>query len=160
MTHWLKKTPVALALVGALALGACDDDSTGLDDDHGEDVAGAVLTMNAAELARYDGPSRTWSAEVTIDEGQESDHIDVEFVDEAGNPVALGDDFHLEVVVADGTIATFEQDTPGEFGGHVHGEAVGSTLMTFRLMHGAVGSGHPDFSASNLVVNVDAPVVP
>jgi hypothetical protein len=46
------------------------------------------------------------------------------------------------VEVEDESIAEFEQDTPGEFGGHLHGLQVGSTTLTFFLMHGAVGSGH------------------
>lgn len=154
MDRWLKKTPFALALVGALALGACDDDSTGVDDDHSEDVEGFVLTLNGAELARYDGETRTWSNPVSIEVGEETDHIDVELVDEDGDVVAPEADTYLEVLVGDESIAEFEQDTPGEFGGHIHGETAGSTTMEFRLMHGAVGSGHSDFSSADLVVTV------
>lgn len=157
MVHWLKKKPFALALVGALALGACDDDPTGVDDDHNDDVAGVVLTLNAAVLAEYDGPSRSWDVPVPIDAGDETAHIDVEFVDEAGNAITLDDDTYLQVTVDDETIAEFEQDTPGEFGGHIKGVAAGTARMEFSLMHGAVGSGHADFVTTGLVVNVTAP---
>ena len=61
---------------------------------------------------------------------------------------------YLEVDVADEAVAEFEQDTPGEFGGHAHGVAVGVTTMTFKLMHGAVGSGHSDFTAAAIRVEV------
>lgn len=160
MARWLKKTPIALAFVGALALGACSDDGTGVDDDHGEDVDGFVLTLNGSELARYDGDTRTWSNAVSIEVGEETDHIDVDLVAEDGDVIVPDADNYLEVVVGDDSVAEFEQDTPGEFGGHIHGEAVGSTVMEFRLMHGAVGSGHSDFSTADLVVTVTpAPVV-
>jgi hypothetical protein len=153
------KTPTALALMGALALGACDDDGTGVEDDHGEDVEGVVLTLNGAELARYDGDSGTWSNAVSIEEGDETAHIDVDFVDDAGNPVALDPDTYLEGTVDDETIAEFEQDIPGEFGGHIKGATAGTTLMEFSLMHGAVGSGHADFITNDLTVTVTVPVV-
>ncbi len=159
MNRWLKKTPVVLALAGAIALGACDDDPTGADDDHNDDVDGLVLTLNGAELSRYDGDTRTWSTPVSIEVGEETDHIDVEFVAEDGDVIPLEADTYLEVAVGDDSIAEFEQDTPGEFGGHIHGETAGSTVMEFRLMHGEVGSGHSDFSTADLVVTVvPAPV--
>lgn len=159
MVHWLEKKPFALALVGALALGACSDDPTDLDDDHADEVEGVVLTLNAAELARYDGPSRSWSATVTIDEGDETAHIDVEFVDDAGNVVTFDDDYFLQVTVDDETIAEFEQDTPGEFGGHIKGVAQGTATMEFSLMHGSMGSGHADFVTNGLTVEVVVPAV-
>jgi hypothetical protein len=160
MVHWLKKTPAALALVGALALGACDDDDpTGVDDDHNDDVAGVVLTLNGAVLAEYDGPSRAWDATVEIGAGDETAHIDVEFVDEAGNVITPDADTYLQVTVDDETIAEFEQDTPGEFGGHIKGIAEGTALMEFSLMHGTVGAGHADFVTTDLTVQVVVPVV-
>ena len=159
MVHWLKKTPVALTLAGALALGACsDDDPTGVED-HGDDVDGIVLTLNGAVLSQYDGDTGTWSTPVSIEEGEETAHIDVEFVDEAGNAVVLDADMYLEVTVDDEAVAEFEQDTPGEFGGHIKGVAQGTALMEFSLMHGAVGSGHADFVTANLTVEVVVPVV-
>lgn len=63
--------------------------------------------------------------------GEETGHITVEFLDEDGDVVELhAEDFYLEVDVDDDGIAAFEQDSPGEFGGHVHGGAEGSTMMT------------------------------
>jgi hypothetical protein len=54
------------------------------------------------------------------------------------------------------TIAEFEQDTPGEFGGHLHGVAAGETDAVFSLMHGTVGSGHADFVTTAVHVHVEA----
>ena len=66
----------------------------------------------------------------------------------------MDEDFHLQVEVADESIAEFEQDTPGEFGGHLHGEAAGETEVVFSLMHGPVGAGHADFVTEPLGVHV------
>ena len=78
----------------------------------------------------------------------------MQFVDHDGHAVTVGDDFYLRVDVANESIAEFEQDTPGEFGGHLHGVAEGDTELTFSLMHGAVGSGHADFVTAPLHVHV------
>ena len=67
------------------------------------------------------------------------------FVDHDGNAVDLEDDTYLEVDVEDTSIAEWKQDRPGEFGGHLHGHMVGETDVSFKLMHGQVGSGHADF---------------
>ena len=61
----------------------------------------------------------------------------------------------VEVDVEDESIAEFEQDTPGEFGGHLHGVAVGETDVVFKLMHGAVGSGHADFVTAAVHAHVE-----
>ena len=66
----------------------------------------------------------------------------------------LDADYYLEVDVEDESIAEFEQDTPGEFGGHLHGGAEGDTEITFSLMHGTVGSGHADFVTEPLHIHV------
>lgn len=159
MVRWFKKTPFALALVAAVALGACDDDPTDVDDGHGEDVAGMVLTLNGVEIARYDVATRTWNQGYTTQEGVESDHIDVTLVDEDGDEILPDADNYLEVTVGDETIAEWEQDTPGEFGGHIHGGVAGTTVMEFALMHGAVGSGHADLRSSDFTVTVTAPAL-
>ncbi len=77
--------------------------------------------------------------------GEETAHIQVQFVAHDGDPIPLDDDFYLEVDIADESIAEFEQATPGEFGGQLRGRAQGETEAIFMLMHGAVGAGHPDF---------------
>jgi hypothetical protein len=162
MVHWLKRRPFALALVGALALGACsDDDPTGVDDDHdhGENVAGMVLTLNGVEIARYDVAARTWDQGYTTEEGVESDHIDVTLVDEDGDEIMPDADYYLQVTPADETIAEWEQDEPGEFGGHIHGGVAGTTVMEFALMHGEVGSGHADIRSSDFTVTVTVPAL-
>jgi hypothetical protein len=141
---------LGLAVAGALVLAACESDPTGLDH---SDPEGVELVMNGAVIARYDGG--TWTGEMSVNQGAETPHISVYFVDDDGDRITFGSDFYLEVEVEDETIAEFEQDTPGEFGGHLHGIARGTTGVVFRLMHGSVGSGHPDFVTQPVVARVN-----
>ena len=152
-----KHPTMVLALAGLLAVGACDDEgTTGLVDDHGGEVEGVQLVLNGQVIASYDGETATWTGEIEVEVGEETAHIDVRFVDHDGQAVALDEDFYLEVEVEDETVAEFEQDTPGEFGGHVHGVSVGETDVVFKLMHGAVGTGHADFETEPVHIHVEA----
>lgn len=153
--HSYRNPLLALTLAGAVGLGACSDDPVGLDDDHEEDVEGLELVLNGQVIASYDGDDRTWTGELDVAEGEETAHITVRFVDHDGNEVAPEDDTYLEVDITDETIAEFEQDTPGEFGGHVHGIAAGETEAVFKLMHGEVGSGHADFETTAVHIHVN-----
>lgn len=148
-----KRAWMALPLVAALALGACEDDPVAVDDDHAE-PHGVVVAMSGMTLASYDIDSG-WTGELEVDAGEETPHLDVTFVDEGGDPIALDDDTYLAVEIEDESIAEFEQDTPGEFGGHLHGVAAGETDVVFQLMHGAVGSGHADFVTAPVHVHVN-----
>ncbi len=158
MFRVVKKNPLwAWALVGTFVLGACsDDDPTGVDDDHGDDVEGVALVLNGQTIASYDGDSARWTGEMEVVVGEETAHIDVRFVNGNGDAVTLDADFYLEVDVTDESIAEFEQDTPGEFGGHLHGVAVGETDVVFKLMHGSVGTGHADFVTAAVHAHVEA----
>ena len=145
---------LALAMAGAVALGACSDDPTGLDT-HEEDVEGLELVLNGAVIASFDGESRTWTGEIDVAQGQETAHITARFIDHDGNAITLDADMYLEVDIEDETIAEFEQDTPGEFGGHVHGVLAGETDAVFKLMHGSVGTGHADFETTAVHIHVN-----
>lgn len=147
---------VALAVAGSVALGACGDDPVGLDEH--SDPHGIELVLNGVTIASYDADTG-WTGELEVEVGEETAHIDVRFVDEDGDEITLDDDVYLEVEIEDEDIAEFEQDTPGEFGGHLHGVAQGETDAVFRLMHGAVGSGHADFVTTAVHVHVELPPV-
>lgn len=149
-----RNSTLAVVLAGAVALGACSDDPVGLEDH--ADPTGVELELNGVVIASYQAGSG-WTGELEVLEGEETAHIEVRFVDEDGDPIELDDDVYLEVEIEDETVAEFEQDTPGEFGGHLHGVAAGETDAVFRLMHGAVGSGHADFETTAVHVHVEAP---
>jgi hypothetical protein len=148
----LRTCAIGLAVAGVLGLAACEDDPTGLD--HAEPV-GAELVMNGATIATYDGVTGLWTGEMTVNEGDETPHISVYFLDEDDERITIDSDNYLEVEVDDEAIAEFEQDTPGEFGGHLQGIAPGETEVVFRLMHGAAGSGHLDFGTEPVVARVN-----
>ena len=143
-------------VLGSLLLSACGDSTTTEPepDYHADDVEGVQLVSSARTIATYDGPAGTWSDSFEIDAGELSGHIDVRFVDGSGNAVQLGDDFYLEVESEDPSIASFFQDDPGGFAIHIEGVAAGETGLVFRLMHGAIGTGHADFITEPLVVRV------
>lgn len=133
----------ALALAAmVLVIGACSDP---VEPEPHPEAEGVQLIMGGNVIASYDGETQVWTGELEVDAGEETPHIRVVFVDHNGDPVELEDDTYLEVDIEDTAIAEFEQDTPGEFGGHLHGHMEGETDVTFKLMHGAVGSGHADF---------------
>lgn len=159
MRHFQPKRPFALLTAGLLVLAACGDSATEPhdhddDEDHAEEVEGVILSLSGQTVASYDGDDQAWTGELEVEPGEETAHINVQFVDHDGHAVTLGSDFYLLVEVEDESVAEFEQDTPGEFGGHLHGVAEGDTDVTFSLMHGAVGSGHADFVTAPLHVHV------
>ena len=154
----MKKVRFGGRLLAALLLPfvvvACSD-TTGIEDDHAEEVEGVQIWLSGAMIASYDGDTGSWTGELEVHEGEETAHMDIRFVDHDGTPVTLDADMYLEVDVEDESIAEFEQDTPGEFGGHLHGVAVGETDVVFKLMHGAVGSGHADFVTAPVHAHVE-----
>ena len=153
MRHSRLKLPFALLTAGILALSACES-ATEPEEDHAEEVEGVMLVLSGQTIASYDGHDGEWTGELEVEPGEETAHISVRFVDHDGAAVALDEDYYLEVEVEDESVAEFEQDTPGEFGGHLHGQAEGDTEITFSLMHGAVGSGHADFVTAPLHIHV------
>ncbi len=152
MRHSRLTLPFALLSAGILALSACDGVEP--EEDHADEVEGVILVLNGQTIASYDGQDGEWTRELEVEPGEETAHITVQFVDHDMETVELGDDFYLDVDVEDESIAEFEQDTPGEFGGHLHGQAEGDTEITFSLMHGSVGSGHADFVTKPLHIHV------
>ena len=150
----LRLRSLAMVLVVPLALSACDD-ATGVEEgDHGEEVEGVKIVLSGAVIASYDGDTQSWTGELDVDVGEETAHMEVRFVDHDGDQVTLDSDFYLEVEVENEAIAEFQQDTPGEFGGHLHGVSEGETDVVFKLMHGTVGSGHADFVTTGVHAHV------
>ena len=147
---------IAAALVLPLLVAACED-AMGPDADHGAEVEGVQLWLSGVQIASYSADTGSWTGEMEVDVGTETAHMDVRFVDHDGAAVQLDADYYLEVDVEDEAIAEFEQDTAGEFGGHLHGVAVGETDVIFKLMHGSVGSGHADFVTAAVHAHVEQP---
>ncbi len=156
--HSIRNGAFVLATAGAVALGACSDDPVGLDDH--EEAEGVELVLNGEVVATYE--EGVWTGELEVVEGEETALITVRFIDHDGEAIVPDDDSYLEVEIGDETVAEFVQATPGEFSGRLQGVAAGDTYAVVRLMHGAVGTGHPDFEtaeeeADALHVHVTAP---
>jgi hypothetical protein len=149
----LSRRAMALATIPLAVASACSSDPT---DVHIEEVEAVELVLSGVTVAVYEAGA--WTGELNVDVGEETAHIDVVFLDHDGDEISFTSDYYLEVEVEDESIAEFEQDTPGEFGGHLRGLQVGSTTLTFFLMHGAVGSGHADFQTNPTGAGVTANV--
>lgn len=138
-----------LALGGVLALGACDDDPVGTDDHDHEEPVRVEVRVAGNTLASATPVSAT--GELTVAANDETGHLDVVFVDEDGDDIVPESEYSLEVRIADDTIAEWEFDTPGEFGGHLKGVAAGTTTAEFRLNHG----DHADFISASITVVIN-----
>ncbi|MCA1791311.1 MAG: hypothetical protein LC667_16100, partial [Thioalkalivibrio sp.] len=106
------------AMVAALAvgMGACGDDGpVGIDD---ENVERIQLVLNSQIVAEYDGTS--WGGALGVTEGTSTEHFTVRLMDHDGDVVAAPSGVHLQVDMANEEIALWEQDSAGEFGGHLH----------------------------------------
>ena len=145
---------VAMASALALGVAACGDDGVGPDDDHVDEVEGIELVLNGQTIASYDADTGAWTGELEVGVGEETAHITVNFVSHDGD-VVVEENTYLEVQISNEAIAEWEQDTPGEFGGHLHGVSAGETDVVFRLMHGAVGAGHADFVSAAVHAHVE-----
>ncbi len=158
MSFRVRNPLLALTLIGSVALGACDDDPVAVDDDDHGEAAQVQLVMNGAPIATFTFATNSWVGEMEVEVGEETPHIDVNFLEGDGEVIDWDtSEFYLMVEVEDASIAEFEQDTPGEFGGHLHGEAVGETDVRFSLMHGSVGGGHADLVTAWVHAHVEAP---
>ena len=80
----MKKVGFGGRLLAALLLPfvvvACSD-TTGIEDDHGEEVEGVQIWLSGAMIASYDGETGSWTGELEVHEGEETAHMDVRFVD-------------------------------------------------------------------------------
>ncbi|MCY3808819.1 MAG: hypothetical protein OXG58_05165 [Gemmatimonadetes bacterium] len=134
------------AMVCALALAAC-----GTDPENGEhhEPEKVELVLSGQVVASYVASTGAWSDELEVDVGEETAHFTVRFLDE-DDEVIQGEDLSLRVDVEDESIAEWEQDKPGEFGGHLHGKSEGETDVTFNLMHG----DHADFTTKPVHAHV------
>jgi hypothetical protein len=140
---------IAAILVLAIAAGCSDSTDPG----HGHaEPAGLTISAGGVTLVTVDGQTVTGQIDAPL--GGETGHLTVTFRDDDGDPITLDADYYLEVESANETVADFSQDTPGEFAGHAEGIAVGQTTLTFRLMHGVVGSGHADYVSPAVPVEV------
>jgi len=133
------------AMVCALAAAACGTDP---EEDHPEAVK-VELRASGQVFASYVASTGTWTGELEVDEGEETAHISVRFIEEDGTVIA-GDEVALKVDVEDESIAEWEDE--GDFAGHLHGKGEGETDVTFTLLH----NDHAEFVTKPVHAHVHA----
>lgn len=147
----LRNAAMTFALAGAVGLGACGDDPVGIDEELDHGVERIQLILNSQILAEFDGSS--WGGALDVTEGTSTDHIDVTLIDHDGDVVPPSSGIHLEVDIPNQGVARWEQDSAGEFGGHLNGVAAGETEAVFKLMRG----GEEAYRTTAIDVDVNTP---
>lgn len=145
MLEWkYTKSMIAFAAIALLGITTACTDSTEPNGDEHAEADGLIIREGSTVLVEVLEQNVTGS--LSVQEGQETAHLSVVFVDIDGDEITLDPaDYFMQVTVADGAVAVFEQDTPGEFAGHFQGLSAGQTTLTFSVVHGQVGAGHADY---------------
>lgn len=145
---------VGLALAG---LTACSADTTEPEvETEDEVVASAEVLAEGVLLSSYDDNTGEWTNSLSVNVGEESEHLTIRFRNTAGHVIERGAGTGLGVLVADESIAGFLGDAGGAFSGHLLGVSEGSTRITFIILHGH-GTGsepHPHFFTTSVGVDV------
>lgn len=145
-THLRLRQLVAVATL-ALGLGACKD-STGLDDEHGEEVHAMKITLaNGTSVTVSE--TGTVTGTLTIPSGVAS-AFTVTFLDDAG---AVVDDLpasEYQASVAPNAGITFART--GAFAGTLQGATAGTVTVRFGLFH--IEESHDDFGPFSVPVTI------
>lgn len=148
----LRNAAMVFALVAAVGLSACRNDSVGIDDDLDHGVERIRLVVNSQIVAEFDGTS--WTGELDVTAGTSTDRIGVRLVDHDGALVTPPSGIHLQVDITNGAIAQWaSQHSLSEFGGQLQGVAVGETAAVFKLMRGT----KVEYATGAVDVNVNTP---
>jgi predicted small secreted protein len=127
-----------IAVLAAVVLAGCDNPVSG----GGHLVPDGVVIRQAGEVvASHVGATVT--GELTVAVGQQSAPLTVHFVRD-GADVVPPQGYYLEVPAR--PAVEWQPDAAGGFAGRLVGKTAGTTGLTFRWMHGAVGRGHQDFA--------------
>lgn len=149
MTTYTNKLSIALLATSfaiTMLLAGCDNPAG--EDDHEDhaDPEGLQLVMNGDVIWSYIDREAS-DDHIDLEEGQETERITVEWLDEDGDEIHgedLEDEYGLGWEIANEEIVSVEQhDEDGLWSFHLHGETAGETTMQLRLMHG--GDDHADF---------------
>lgn len=115
------------------------------------DIAGFRILMNNEIVAQQTGTVVT--GQISLDRGQTSGAMTVEFRDPEGNVLNITDnDFSLRVVSSTTSVASTQQVSGSKWSFQVVGVSPGQSNLTISLMHG----NHADFESRPITVNVIA----
>lgn len=152
MYRLIERSSMALLATLVLLLNiSCSNPVDSHDDDHHEEPAGFVLKLNGINVISQQ-PNGTLSGSFTMKVAEETDLIRLFFISEDGDEFTPEEEeYSLEAEFSTDEIVHFEQhDEDGKWAFHLHAEAVGSTNLTLKLMHG----GHSDFSTQAIPILV------
>ncbi len=141
----LRSTRVGLlaALVAPVVVASCVHAPEEDDHDHSE-PDGMIIRQDTIVLVEID--EQTVTGSLTVQQGEETEYLTVAFIDHDGDEIELDpSESYLSVTVVGDDIAEWLQPVAGEFGGRLRGNASGQATLSFSLVHGEVGSGHPDY---------------
>lgn len=139
---------VAAALAAVLP-AACDNPVQ--IDEHADEVAGVQVMSGQTELARV--LNGVVTGRLTVAAGSSLGPLTIRFIAEDGDEVTEPDTY-LETDVGNTAVAEFTPTSAGAFAGQLAGKTAGTTAISFKLMHGAVGAGHADFTSAAIPVEV------
>lgn len=141
----------SLLVLAVLFLAACDSNSVDDHDDEHGDAEGLVLRANGQQIVEVKEGVAT--GKITVQAGDESPLIIVEFQDHDGHEVHaedLGAEFSLGHSFGDTSIAGWEQHEGEKWEFHVLGLSEGTTTLELELLH----NDHADFRTPAITVEV------
>lgn len=141
-------------------LASCDIFSNDHDDDHDEgheEAYGIVIYAGQTEVARQMDGEVTYpdGTAIRIPEGETTSLMTVKFLEADHSEFTPddGEDF-LAWEIANESVADAQAHESQPWGFYLTGVAEGSTTITFQLMHGSVGSAHPDWESLHFDLDV------
>ncbi len=137
---------VIMSGLAACSNPAEDDDH----DDHAEEIEGVALVLGGDEVVEVLEAEVTGS--LSVDEGETTDDITVEFLDHDGEEVHaedLDEEFSLGVEVQGSEIVTVANT--GQWTFTLRGDEAGDTAIRVLLLH----DGHADFTTPDIPVTVE-----
>jgi hypothetical protein len=146
----------ALVVGGVFALAACDNDPAAVEE-HIE-AAGVLIGYQGADLLRYRDSDPVGPPQLTLSEGVIYTDVEVYFLDEAGDTIAIehdhagggAEEFGLGVTIGNESFVTWDPSPTDDFAGTLTAVAVGTTTITIELLH----EGHADYTSPDFTVAV------
>jgi hypothetical protein len=149
----MRVLPLLLALIFTGPM-ACGDSGTSNDEDDvpiGLTISELGLVVVSVELATVQG-------EISVEPGEASRTLTVEFLNSQGSVVPSGGRY-MEVEVSNAALVTWEHTGPGSLTGRfLGGPEGGTTTAVFTLLEGSVGSGTPVYISPAITVRVEGQV--
>lgn len=144
------RTFTLLALPALLVMGACDDEDPIIPS--APEVSALSLESSGTPVVEIDGATVTGNVEV--DEGAETDPLDVFAFDDEGEEIDLAG-YYLSAEIEDEDVASFDAEAETDFRGTIEGLVAGETTMTFRITTASGGAGTEIYESPAITIVVN-----